>query len=178
MVYIFLATGFEEIEAITVIDMLRRARIDIKTVSTEEKIVIGAHGIPISSDILESEIDDKIDAIILPGGMPGTLNLEKSQVLRRSLAIANQNNKLIAAICAAPSILGHLGLLKGKKATCYDGYIDELSGAFYQPIPVVRDGNIITAFGAGAAVDFACEIIRYFKDNETAQRIKDDMKCY
>lgn len=177
MVYLFLAEGFEELEALNPIDILRRAEIPIKTVGVTSKNVIGAHGVKIESDIGIEDVNLKdITAVILPGGMPGTVNLEKSQKVQEILDYADRQNILICAICAAPSILGHKGFLKGKKATCFKGFEKELIGAVVTGEGVVRDGNIITSRGAGTAGDFAFEIVTYIKgETATAENLKKSM---
>ena len=136
MIYIFLADGFEEMEAIAPIDILRRGGADIKTVSvTEDKKVLGAHGIEVICDLSSSETDwEGLEGVILPGGMPGTLNLEKSDIVQKAIDYAVSNNKYVCAICAAPSILGHKGLLKGKKATAFPSSI-KISPTFSRVIP-------------------------------------------
>ena len=178
MVYVFLADGFEEIEALATVDVIRRAGIDCKTVGVTGKTVIGAHNISVISDILPEEIEKSdITAVVLPGGMPGTVNLDKSAAVQGAVLYAAEKGLLIAAICAAPSVLGHLGLLTGKKATCYDGFEGELTGAKVEKVPVCRDGNIITAIGAGAAVAFGLEIVKALKGEEESKKIYSSMKC-
>ena len=168
MIYVFLGRGFEEMEAIAPIDILRRGDIEVKTVSiTDDKFVTGAHGIKVEADITYKEIEtERLEGVILPGGMPGTLNLEKSDAVQKLLEFADENNLLIAAICAAPSVLGHKGLLKGKKATCFKGFEKDLIGATILPQKVVTDGNIITCCGAGAAYDFGFQILSYLEGND------------
>lgn len=179
MVYVFLAEGFEEIEALTTVDILRRAEIDTKTVGISGKYVTGAHGITVKADLTAEMINKgDITAAVLPGGMPGAVNLKNSAAVKESLLYLAENNRLIAAICAAPLVLGNLGLLKNKNATCYPGFENELYGANYKDMPVCTDGNIITAFGPGAAVDFALELVKSIKDEKTADKIYLDMKCY
>ena len=152
MIYIFLANGFEECEALAPIDILRRADIEIKTVGIGSKTVTGSHGIPIVCDLSEDELTtDSLKGIILPGVMPGTLNLEKSKTVQRYIDFAAENELLIGAICAAPSILGHKNLLNGKKATCFTGFEKDLIGAITVNEPVVKNENFVTAYGAGAA---------------------------
>lgn len=174
MVYVFLADGFEEVEALTPVDYLRRAGIKTVTVGVNGIIVNGAHGIPVMADygIDDVVLDDTVEGIILPGGMPGTLNLEAEPIVKKSIDFANENNLMIAAICAAPSILGHRNLLKDKKAVCFPGFEEELTGATITDDYCVTDGNIITAKGAGAAPDFAFEIIKYLCSAEEADKIK------
>ncbi len=179
MIYIFLADGFEEMEAIAPIDILRRGGVDIKTVSvTADKKVLGAHKIEITCDLSADEITTKnLEGIILPGGMPGTLNLENSPIVQKYLEYAEKENLLIAAICAAPSVLGHKGLLKGKKATCFKGFEMELIGATVLTDKVVIDENIITSCGAGAAYDFGFMILDYIKGNgEVSKEISASMR--
>lgn len=163
MYYVFLAEGFEEIEALTQTDVLKRAGIDVINVGVTGEFVKGAHGIVVKSDISLSDAFEKNDAegIILPGGMPGTTNLFESEKLNIMIKKAYDEKKLIAAICAAPSILGKLGLLKGKKATCYPGFEETLFGAKISKKNVVKDENIITSRGAGTAMEFALSIAEY-----------------
>ena len=178
MIYVFLADGFEEMEALTPVDMLRRVGLEVKTVGVTGKTVTGAHGIPVVADLTAWEIEiSPVDGVVLPGGMPGTLNLEKSQVVQSMIDLCHQNGKLIAAICAAPSVLGHKGVLNGKKAVCYDGFETQLFGADVQNTPVCRDGNIITAVGAGAAYTFGFALAEAFANKDKATKIKDSMKC-
>ena len=171
MVYLFLADGFEELEALTPVDLLRRAKIDVKTVGIGQKNVMGAHNIPVVADMTCDEMQADFEGIILPGGLPGTTNLEADPTVQKALCVAAENGKMIAAICAAPSILGHCGLLRGKQAVCYPGFEQELLGAEIVQTPVVCDGNMITAKAAGAAIEFALEIIRYLRDDAAAQQI-------
>ena len=180
MIYVFLAKGFEEIEALTVVDFLRRAELEVYTVGIGGKIVAGSHHIPVFCDLDESEVvpDSDVEAIVLPGGMPGTLNLEKSGKVNEMLDFCAENNKYICAICAAPSILGHKGLLKGKKAICFPGFEKELDGAEIADGFVCTDGKIITAKGMGAAISFAQEITsKIMNDNTKADSIKDSLQC-
>ncbi|MBR2471937.1 MAG: DJ-1/PfpI family protein [Clostridia bacterium] len=173
MIYVFLAEGFEEIEALATVDILRRAGMDVGTVSvTGEREVTGAHAITVTADITEINLDD-VDAVILPGGMPGTLNLKASDKVQDAIKYSFDNNKLMCAICAAPLVFGGAGFLKGKKAACYPGFEPELIGADVVYEPVVRDGNIITSRGAGTAHLFAFEILKYFgKEKEAAELYK------
>lgn len=179
MVYIFLAEGFEEIEAIATVDILRRAEINIKTVGVSGKVITGAHGIPVVCDVIDQEIspDNKLKGIILPGGMPGTVNLEKSETVQQFIDYAAQNKLSIGAICAAPSILGKKGILKGKRAVCYEGFEDQLAGAEVLSDPVCVDENIITANGPGAVFKFGLALTRSLKDDQTADSVEAAMKC-
>ena len=179
MVYVFLANGFEEIEALATVDMLRRAEIEVVTAGVGGKCIIGTHNIEVKADICacETELSDKLEGIVLPGGMPGTVNLEENEFVQRAIDFAAEKGLLIGAICAAPSVLGHKGLLKNKKATAFPGFEKELSGALVSEDFVVRDGNIITSKGAGATINFALEIVGYFKGEETKRKLRDAMQC-
>jgi 4-methyl-5(b-hydroxyethyl)-thiazole monophosphate biosynthesis len=173
MIYVFLANGFEEIEALTPVDLLKRAGFDVKTVAIgQSKTVVGAHGIGVVADITEAEFSyNSPEAIILPGGMPGTTNLEESATVIESIVQSMVNNTLICAICAAPSILGICGCLKGRKATCFPGFEEYLDGAYVTDERVVRDGNIITSKGMGCATEFALTIIEALAGKEKADEI-------
>lgn len=180
MIYVFLAPGFEEIEALAVVDVLRRAELDVITVGVGEDFVIGSHQIPVAADISEKALilDDTVEAIVLPGGMPGTLNLEKSPVVQKAIDWAVENDKLICAICAAPSILGHKGLLNGKKATCFPGFQDELFGADVTNDFVETDGNFITAKGMGSAVEFGLRIAEVLANPLEVKKIRASLQIY
>lgn len=180
MIYVFLANGFEEIEALAVVDVLRRAELDVLTVGVGEDFVIGSHQIPVAADIFEKDLilDEKVQAIVLPGGMPGTLNLEKSPVVQKAIDWAVENDKLICAICAAPSILGHKGLLDGKNATCFPGFEEELFGATISKDFVVRDGNIITAKGMGSAIEFGLQIAEILTNPLEVKKIRASLQIY
>lgn len=160
MIYAFLAQGFEEIEAITVIDVLRRAELDVVTVGVGDNLIRGSHGIIVAADTQDSmiELDDSVDMIFLPGGMPGTLNLEKSPYVQKAIDFCIENDKYVAAICAAPSILGHRGDLKGKKACCYPGFEGQLEGAEVTTEPVTADGRIITSRGPATALPLGLKL--------------------
>lgn len=172
MFYIFLADGFEEIEALCPYDLLLRAGIPVKTVSINETtLVTGTHGIKVYADITLSETDDHFEGIMLPGGLPGVDNLNNCEKVQEYLAKADKEGKLITAICAAPYVLGQAGYLKGKKATCFPGFENRLDGAVHCTDKVVTDGNIITAKGMGAAFEFGIEIIKYYKGEDFASDI-------
>lgn len=178
MIPVFLANGFEEIEALATVDILRRAGVEVVTVGVGGKVPVGAHGIAVCADITESELNmSDIQGVVLPGGMPGTTNLEASVVVQQVVRYAVDNGLLTAAICAAPSILGHGGYLNGKKATCYPGFEQELTDAIIVNDGVVVDGNIITASGAGVAVDFALELVRYLVSAEVSDAIRGGIQC-
>lgn len=172
-IYVFLAQGFEITEALATVDVLRRAKLDTQTVSITSSLdVESSNGITVKADTLFSDIDaSTADMLLLPGGMPGTLNLEAFKPLTDLVASFHKEGKFLAAICAAPSIFGHLGLLKGKEAICYPGFENELEGAKLSSRSVVRDGNIITAKGMGVSCGFALEIIKALLDDETADQV-------
>lgn len=174
MIYILLADGFEEIEALTVVDFVRRSNLSIQIVSTMNSLeVIGAHGIKVVADALLKEISlTDPELIVLPGGLPGATNLRKNAMVTNCLIEQAKNDGMIAAICAAPYILGELGLLKGKKATCYPGFESHLLGANYTGNLVECDGNIITGKGPAAAFLFATQIIEALQGKETRMRIE------
>ena len=185
MIYCFLAEGFEEIEAITTVDMLRRTggKIEVKTVAvTDDKslVVNGAHGVSVVADMHIDDVvaDDSLTGVFLPGGMPGTTNLDKNEKVRELVSFANENDRYIFAICAAPSVLGHMGILVGKNATCYPGFEGELQGATYTAAPCTQDGKIITGKGPGATIDFAALIIKELECEELANNMKVSMQCY
>ncbi|MGQ1784076.1 MULTISPECIES: DJ-1 family glyoxalase III [unclassified Saccharicrinis] len=176
-VYIFLAEGFEEIEAITPIDVLRRAEIDVTTVSiSDKKEVTGAHNIIIIADRIftESNFTDA-DLLVLPGGMPGTLNLNEHEALKELLVDFSNRGKLIGAICAAPLVLGEKGLLKGKNATCYPGFENQLIEAKHTGSPLEVADNIITAKGVGAAMKFALQLVSMLRGKEVAYELTQKM---
>ena len=178
MIYIFLAEGFEEMEALAPVDILRRAGLDVCTVGVTGKVVSGSHKIPVTADIIADEVDfANMEAVVLPGGLPGTYNLEASEVVKKSIEYCVANDKYIAAICAAPSVFGHMGILDGKKATCYPGFEKDLLGAEYTAEPVTVDGKIITGKGAGVSVEFALKLAEIFKDKETADKLFASMQC-
>ena len=175
MVYLFLADGFEEIEALCPLDLLRRAGAEVLTVGVSGKVAHGSHGIDVICDIEKEELDISrdFDMIILPGGMPGSVNLDNCSVVHQMIDIANEKGKLICAICAAPFILGKKGLLQGKRAICYPGFEEQLTGAKIVNQGVVHDGNIITGRAMGSAHDFGLEIIEALYGKEMRQKLKD-----
>ena len=170
---VFMADGCEEIEALTVVDLARRAGIEVAMISiTGEKLVKGAHGIDFHTDIPAEYMDfDVLDGIVLPGGMPGTLNLGANEYVQKIIAQFAEEGKLVSAICAAPSVLGEAGLLRGKRATSYPGFEEKLLGAETCTDAVVVDGNIITSRGMGTAIDFALAIIGYLLDIDTVSEL-------
>ncbi len=181
MVYVFLANGFEETEAICPIDIMLRAGIDVVKISISDDLsVVGSHGIAIKADkkINEISFDEELpELVMLPGGMPGTKNLLASTSLREMLIYADNNNVPIAAICAAPMILGKLGILEGKTATCYPGFEDELVGANIPKLfRVVTSDNIITAAGMGVATQFGLAIVKKIRSREAARKIAKEIR--
>ncbi len=176
-VALFLAEGFEEIEALGTIDILRRAQIDVVTVSiTENTTVTGTHKIPVVADKTFSDNDfTNYDMLILPGGMPGAKNLNEHEGLKELLTEFNNQEKLISAICAAPMVLGGLGMLDGKRATCYPGFEAELIGANLTGENVVLDGNIITGKGPGLVFDFGLRIVEQLLGIQTRREVQEGL---
>ena len=176
-VNVYLADGFEEVEGLTVVDLLRRAGIETDMVSIMgRKEITGARKIPVLADKLFEEQDDP-DVIVLPGGMPGTLNEEASETIQAAIDYCAKNDRWIGAICAAPSILGHKGLLQGKTATCYTGFEKDLLGAEIGSDGVIQDGKYITARGAGVAVDFGLELVGAMLGKEAQAQIRASILC-
>jgi 4-methyl-5(b-hydroxyethyl)-thiazole monophosphate biosynthesis len=172
-VYIFVANGFEEIEGLTVVDLLRRANIEIMMVSiTGDLYVTGSHHIEVKTDALFENIDySEGEMLVLPGGMPGTKNLAEHAGLDQLLKQFQAKGKKLSAVCAAPSVLGSKGLLKGKNATCFPGYEDALLGANVRNEAVITDGNVITSKGMGTAIDFSLAIIKSISGEAEAMKI-------
>ena len=177
MIYVFLATGFEDIEAIAPVDIMRRADLEVQTVSiTGEEIVTSAHGVGIASDLLLSDVDfSSAEMLVLPGGLPGSTNLDACKPLTEAIKRHFESGGPIAAICAAPLVYGHLGLLKGRRATCYPGVERELAGATYTAAIVERDGNIITGKGPAAAFEFGYTIVDFFLGEGASQPLRQGM---
>ncbi len=162
MLYVLLADGFEETEMIAPLDILRRAGIPVQTVGITGKAVTGAHGITVMADLLPDQVDKlSIKGVILPGGMPGTTNLQADSFVEELILSCAKEKKLVAAICAAPMIFGELGLLAGKEATCFPGFEEHLKGAVVTSAPVAVDGNIITGKGAGSALEFGAALVNF-----------------
>lgn len=178
MVYLFLADGFEIIEAMAPIDMLRRADIEIKTVGVTGKTVTSSCGIDVIADIIIDEFEYKnANAVILPGGGDGVINLEKNSVVQKVIDEAVEYGIYICAICAAPSILGNKGLLSGIEATAYPSFTEFLDGAVLSDKYVVTDGKYITARGAGVSVDFGLEIVKALAGEEKAEEVRKTIQC-
>lgn len=173
MVYFFIAEGFEEIEALCPLDILRRAGIKATTVGVGAKVITGAHGISVTTDITDDEYNDENpEMIFLPGGMPGTLNLDACETVHKAVKTAYERGSYLAAICAAPMILGQMSLLVGRKATCYPGFEDKLTGAVVTGEKVVSDGKILTAKGMGAATEFGLLIVEKLVDKKKADELR------
>ena len=172
MIYLLLAEGFEEIEALTPVDVLRRVGVDVKTVGITGKVVTDSHGISVTADITPDEMTGDMEMVILPGGMPGTTNLDKWQGMDALLAHALGTGARIAAICAAPMILGKRGYLNGRYAVCFPGFEETLLGAKVEKeARVITDGPFTTAIGMGAALEFACELVSCLLGIEKAAQI-------
>ncbi|MCI8553571.1 MAG: DJ-1/PfpI family protein [Clostridiales bacterium] len=179
MIYVFLAPGFEEIEALTTVDILRRAGLETATVAVGSGAVVrGAHDIAVEADLTEREaVPDGLEAVVLPGGMPGTLHLERSPTVQGFIRYAAEQERYLCAICAAPTILGHLGLLEGKEATCFPGCEAELTGARLSAELVAVDGRLITARGPGASIAFGLRIVSEMLSPETAAALEASLQC-
>lgn len=176
-VAVLLADGFEEIEALTAVDLLRRARVYVDTVSiTEEYVVHGSHGINVQTEDLFEEVNfAEFDMVVLPGGLPGTTNLNDHAGVKKVVKDFVENGKYVGAICAAPSILGGMGLLKGKHAISYPSFEDKLLGAVVTRNAVVQDNNIITSRGMGTSIDFALKLVEVMGGAEKAGEIGDSI---
>lgn len=160
MIYVLLANGFEELEALAPVDILRRAGLTVKTVAIGENPVVGSHGIPVTADITASEATECPELLVLPGGMPGAKNLDESPFVQQLLDRTLADGGRVGAICAAPMILGKRGLLRGKNATCFPGFEEHLTGAgVFLDVPVVTDGRFTTANGMPSAIAFANELV-------------------
>ena len=173
-VFAFVADGLEEVECLAVVDVLRRSGVDTELVSVMgRKDITGAHGIHFQADVLFEEVNtDEADVLFLPGGMPGTSNLKAHEGLSEAICRDNKKGRRLAAICAAPSILGEMDLLKGRTATCYPGFEDMLHGASHTLQGVVTDGNITTARGLGYALDLGLELVRLLLGSQHAAGLR------
>lgn len=171
---ILMADGCEEIEGLTAVDILRRAGLEIVTISINNTdSVTGSHNISFQTDAIFEQVNlDEFDAIILPGGMPGTVKLGEHDGVTKAVQAFASAGKLVAAICAAPSVLGAAGILQGKRAVCHPGFEDKLTGAQVSFEPVMTDGNIITSRGMGTAIEFALAIVQYLKDEDAVDDLK------
>lgn len=179
MYYIFLANGFEVTEAMAPLDVMRRAGLDVKTVGVTGPEVQTSNGVTVRADMeLNALSYDNLDGVVLPGGMPGTRNLRACKEVTDCVRACFDNGKLVAAICAAPSVLGSLGVLNGKRATCFPGFEPELTGAVCTGEHVVTDGNVITAKGAGCSLRFGHAIVSAAVSKATADKVLSDMQCF
>ncbi len=173
MIYLFLANGFEEIEALCPLDLLRRAGLEVTTVGVGGDMIVGSHGIAVQADIPDTMFrDSKPEMVILPGGMPGAKNLDESKTVEAALRAASANGAPLAAICAAPMILGKRGYLRGREAICFPGFEEFLEGATLSESRVVRDGNVITAAGMGVALEFGLALVAALKGQPAADALR------
>ena len=174
---IILAEGFEEIEAVTVIDVLRRAGVDLKIAGLSGKSVKGAHNLQVQADMTLDEYDGSADAVILPGGMPGSKHLNRSRKVAEIVQKMNSQGKVLGAICAAPALaLAPAGVLNGRKATCYPGFENNFSASVrFSEDRVVVDQNIITSRGPGTALDFALELVEKLVDKKEAEKLREGL---
>lgn len=177
-ILVFLADGFEEIEALTLVDVLRRANVQVDTCSLEEKMVRGTHDIYVQADVLLNDDLGEYDGLYLPGGMPGSKNLQENSKVQQMIKEYFYQGKLISAICAAPIALNSAGILKGKKGTSYPGFEDQLEYQEYVEAPVVVCDNLITSRGPATALPIAFEILNYLGYEKEAETIKKDMLFY
>lgn len=175
-VAVYFATGYEEVEALAVVDVLRRGGVDVSMVGVTGKSVASARQISINMDQTIEEVDhSQIDMMVLPGGLPGVDNLKANETVVQNLKAFKKEGKWLAAICAAPSILGELGLLEGEKATCYPGFEDKLLGAQVVNERTVISGKVITGKGAGTALEFGLAILSVIKEKELAHKVAKGM---
>ena len=174
MIYLFLANGFEEVEALCPLDLLRRAGLQVTTVGIGGDRIVGAHGIAVQADIPDLLFrDSKPEMVILPGGMPGATHLDESRVVDAALRAAASNEAFLAAICAAPMVLGKRGYLRGKKAVCFPGFEEFLTGATVATdTRVVTDGRVITAAGMGVALEFGLALVAALKGQAVADELR------
>ena len=179
MYYLFLANGFEITEAMAPLDVMRRAGLDVKTVGVTGATVQSSNGVTVQSDVLIDDVSfDDVDGAILPGGMPGTLNLKKNEKVIECVKRCYESGKLVASICAAPSIFGEMGLLIDRRATCFPGFEKALDGAVHTGAHVETDGNVITSKGAGCAIEFGHAIVSYALGKANADKVLSDIQCF
>lgn len=173
MVYVLLGTGFEEVEAIAPVDLMRRAGIEVQTVGITGKTVTGSHKIPVEADILPENMDlESMDMIVLPGGLGGVASARASQAALDALRWGWEHDRFVAAICAGPTVLADLGIPDGKKATCFPGCEEQIGKADMVPgVAALRDGKLITGTSAGCAIPFALELIKALKGSEAADKV-------
>lgn len=172
---VFLAPGFEEVEAMTPVDLLRRAGVDVVLAGLGSREIKGAHGISVKTDTTAEEISpEEFDCVVLPGGMPGSVNLSESQYVNKTVTSLYEKGKLVAAICAAPAVvLGPLGILEGKRFTCYPGFEARVNQGEFSEERVVHDGNLVTSRGPGTAMEFSLELIALLTDRSVSKKIKE-----
>ena len=176
MVYVLLGTGFEETEAVTPIDLLRRAGVSVATVGIGGKVITGSHGIPVAADIELGQMDlTDLDMIVLPGGLKGVASIKGCQAALEAVRFAWENGRFVAAICAAPTILAELGITDGRRATCYPGCEDRMGNANMVCVPAVTDGKLITGTSAGCAVPFGLALIAALKGQSAAQAVAEQI---
>ena len=175
MVYVFLANGCEEVEALTPIDCLKRAGIEVVTVGVGGEYITSSHNITIKADITEDQVvlSKDIQMVVCPGGMPGTLNLEKSATVQKTIDYCVENDIYVACICAGPIILGHKGLLKDRNACCYQGFENDLLGAKINYNPITVDGKFVTSRGMGVALDFGAKLVELLLDKQASDSMLD-----
>lgn len=179
MYYLFLANGFEITEAMAPLDVMRRAGLDVKTVGVTGAAVQSSNGVSVQPDVAIDDVSfDDVDGAILPGGMPGTLNLKKNEKVIECVKRCYESGKLVASICAAPSIFGEMGLLVDRRATCFPGFEKALDGAIHTGAHVETDGNVITSKGAGCAIEFGHAIVSYALGKTNADKVLSDMQCF
>ena len=179
MIYVFLANGFEEVEAFAPVDLMRRAGLNVQTVGVGGRTVTGSHGICTVADLADTELNlqaEPAQLVVLPGGLPGTTNLEASEIVHQAVDTCLAQGGYVGAICAAPSVLGHLGILKGHTAVCYPGFESEL-GCALGDASVVQSGKITTAKGAGVAIDFGLQLVSVLCGPEKAAQIRSAIQC-
>lgn len=173
---VYFATGFEEVEALAPVDILRRGKVEVVMVGVSGKTVVSARNISVNMDTTIEEFDyNTVDMIVIPGGIPGVPNLEANEKVLESVKAFKKEGKWIAAICAGPSLLGKAELLAGEKATCYPGYEEFLLGAEHTGERVVRSGKVITGIGAGASLEFGYELLSALQGNEAAEKVRKGM---
>lgn len=179
MVYVFLAEGFEEIEAVTVIDVLRRSGTEVMSVGIGGRNIKGARGIIVCADTDDSAavLDEKLDMIYLPGGLNGMKNLDASEYVEKAIRYCQANDLYISAMCASPTVLGHKGVLEGKKACCYPGFEKELYGAEVTTDDVTVDGKVITSRGPATAMALAVKLAEIMTDKATAEKVREGLLC-
>ncbi len=180
MVYVFLANGFEEIEALTPVDVLRRGGVEVITVGVGSKTIVGSHNIMVEADMVDSELTEfskKLEGIVLPGGMPGTLNLEACNTVQQAIRYCDKSQLIIGAICAAPSVLGHAGILMNKKAVCFPSFESEMRGYLPTDEYVCRDGHIITAKGMGVSLEFSLMLLAAFRNSAVSDKVRTSIQC-